>query len=271
VTARWSVRLRGAVDRVGGEGRDAEDRRKREFLIIALAILIPALLAHGTVDLLRRDVPGSLPALLLAALLAATLAFARRVPRVEQAVRFLIPVTLVCLVREIAAGGGEGYVFLWAYLLPVSVFFVFGWREGALWAVLIGVATGTTLAAAQSFPRPLIIRFLVTYLLVTLFAAALEAARAASARLLLARQSALEAALRKIRTLSGLLPICCSCKKIRDDRGEWSRLEDYLEAHTEAELTHGICPECIGRIYPGLAGRMPARAAGGVAPPPAPV
>lgn len=271
MTARLLLRLRAAIDRVGGESRDAEDRRKRSFFIIALAILIPALLAHGTVDLLRGDVRGALPALLLTALLAATLAGARRVPRIEQAVRFLIPVTLVCLVREIAAGGGEAFVFLWAYLLPISVFFVFGWREGALWAALIGVATGTALAAAQSFPPPLVTRFLVTYLLVALFAAALETARAASARLLLARQSALEAALRKIKTLTGLLPICCSCKRIRDDRGEWSRLEEYLEAHTEAELTHGICPECIGRIYPGLAERVPARAVRGPSPPPAPV
>jgi hypothetical protein len=268
--------LRAAIDRVGGEGADAEDRRKRPFLVVALGVLIPVLSAYGFADLLGGETVASLPPLLLAAILALTLALGRRIPRVEHAARILIPVTLAFLVREIVTGGGEGFVFLWAYLLPVWVFFIFGRREGALWAALIGVAVGGGLAAgSHPFPAALVSRFVVTYLLVSLFAYALEEARAASADALLARQEALEKALREIKTLTGLLPICCACKKIRDDRGAWSRLEDYLEEHTEAELTHGICPECIGQLYPDLAERMKARAAAGQPParhvPPPPV
>ena len=48
----------------------------------------------------------------------------------------------------------------------------------------------------------------------------------------------------KVKTLSGLLPICGSCKCIRDDGGYWNRIETYISQHTEAEFTHGICPEC---------------------------
>ena len=59
-------------------------------------------------------------------------------------------------------------------------------------------------------------------------------------------------ALKNIKTLRGLLPICASCKKIRDDKGYWNGLETYIHQHTEAEFTHGICPECMQKLYPGL-------------------
>ncbi len=60
----------------------------------------------------------------------------------------------------------------------------------------------------------------------------------------------LQVALGKIRTLSGLLPICASCRKIRDEKGAWSTLESYIIKHTDADFTHGICPECRARLYP---------------------
>jgi len=62
----------------------------------------------------------------------------------------------------------------------------------------------------------------------------------------------LQGALAKVKTLSGLLPICASCKKIRDDQGYWQQVEYYLEAHSEARFTHGICPECMKHLYPNL-------------------
>ena len=60
----------------------------------------------------------------------------------------------------------------------------------------------------------------------------------------------LQVALGKIKTLRGLLPICASCRKIRDDRGGWQSLEEYILTHTEADFTHGICPECRRELYP---------------------
>jgi len=67
----------------------------------------------------------------------------------------------------------------------------------------------------------------------------------------------LQAALADIKTLRGLLPICASCKKIRDDGGYWQHLEQYVSAHSEAHFSHSLCPDCITRLYPELAGRMP--------------
>jgi len=71
----------------------------------------------------------------------------------------------------------------------------------------------------------------------------------------------LREALATIRPLSGLLPICCGCKRIRDDRGYWEEVETYVKAHTGAEFTHGICPECERRLYGGALGKAPPPAA----------
>lgn len=62
----------------------------------------------------------------------------------------------------------------------------------------------------------------------------------------------LQEALRNVRTLAGLLPICCGCKRIRDDAGYWQEVEEYVAKHTHAEFTHGFCPECVTRLYPGF-------------------
>lgn len=62
----------------------------------------------------------------------------------------------------------------------------------------------------------------------------------------------LQTALGDIKTLSGLLPICSSCKKIRDDSGYWNQIEVFIRDHSDAEFSHGICPECIQQLYPDL-------------------
>ncbi|MBM3300191.1 MAG: PAS domain S-box protein, partial [Deltaproteobacteria bacterium] len=60
----------------------------------------------------------------------------------------------------------------------------------------------------------------------------------------------LQAALAKVKILSGLLPICASCKKIRDDSGYWTQVEVYVRERSDAEFTHSICPDCASKLYP---------------------
>ena len=59
-------------------------------------------------------------------------------------------------------------------------------------------------------------------------------------------------AMTEIKRLSGLLPICASCKKIRDDKGYWNQIETFINKHSEAEFSHSICPDCANELYPGL-------------------
>lgn len=62
----------------------------------------------------------------------------------------------------------------------------------------------------------------------------------------------LKEALVDIKTLTGLLPICSHCKKIRDDKGYWSQIESYIHEHSDAEFSHSICPECADKYYPEM-------------------
>ena len=56
--------------------------------------------------------------------------------------------------------------------------------------------------------------------------------------------------LSKVKTLSGMLPICASCKKIRDDKGYWNQIESYIQEHSDADFSHSLCPECAVKLYP---------------------
>jgi CheY-like chemotaxis protein len=77
----------------------------------------------------------------------------------------------------------------------------------------------------------------------------------------------LEDALSKVKTLSGLLPICSGCSKIRDDKGYWSQVEGYIQEHTDAQFTHGLCPDCVRKYFPEMEAANPSPA-GSINPPP---
>ena len=62
----------------------------------------------------------------------------------------------------------------------------------------------------------------------------------------------LKDALKKVKTLSGLLPICSRCKKIRDDNGYWNQIETYIQKHSKAEFSHSLCPDCAKEMYPNI-------------------
>lgn len=64
----------------------------------------------------------------------------------------------------------------------------------------------------------------------------------------------LELAIKQINTLRGIIPICMNCKKVRDDKGYWKQVEVYVRDHTEAEFSHGVCPDCIVKLYPDFIG-----------------
>ena len=62
----------------------------------------------------------------------------------------------------------------------------------------------------------------------------------------------LQQAMEKVKALSGFLPICASCKKIRDEEGHWRQVEEYISTHSDAKFSHGMCPVCAEKIYPEL-------------------
>ena len=74
------------------------------------------------------------------------------------------------------------------------------------------------------------------------------------------RLAELEEALSQIKPLHGLLPICASCKNVRDDNGYWNQIETYLSQHSEAEFSHSICPTCLVQLYPEQSKKVQIRA-----------
>ncbi len=64
------------------------------------------------------------------------------------------------------------------------------------------------------------------------------------------KNAELREALSVVRQLSGLLPICAGCKRIRDDRGSWQEVEEYIQSHSSARFSHGMCPDCLQKFYP---------------------
>jgi PAS domain-containing protein len=65
----------------------------------------------------------------------------------------------------------------------------------------------------------------------------------------------LQSALSKVTQLEGMLPICANCRKVRDDKGYWDSIEDYVGRRSALQFTHGICPDCTDRLYPELSGK----------------
>ena len=158
-------------------------------------------------------------------------------------------------------------IFIWIGLGPLFAFFLLGARRGFLFSVFtVPLCAFLFLHSHPDLP-------LVAYLNVILFiswvvALALyyELTRAETEKALIRdieerhrkeealRQinSDLREALDQIKTLQGLLPICASCKKIRDDKGHWEQMEIYIRNHSDAEFSHGICPDCAKTLYPEL-------------------
>jgi len=78
-------------------------------------------------------------------------------------------------------------------------------------------------------------------------------------QLLEEKNLALIDAMENVKILQGLLPVCASCKKIRDVSGDWDSMESYISEHSEAEFTHGICPDCEEKLYPEIHRRLQER------------
>jgi integral membrane sensor domain MASE1 len=144
--------------------------------------------------------------------------------------------------------------------IPILIWaaFRFGQRETATTAFVIAMLAiwgtlrgfGPFVGETQNESLLLLQAFLgVTTLMALAFAAMVEERRRTEAnREALVRE--LQGALEDIKTLRGLLPICASCKKIRNDRGYWEHIEEYVQAHSQATFTHGLCQECVQQLYP---------------------
>ncbi len=135
--------------------------------------------------------------------------------------------------------------FLLFYLVPI---FIITWRFDNPWGYAAGIVSAAVWAAGEYSASEASLwvagwNILVEVGLFLTFAALIGSLHEnlITQRTLNRR---LEEAVAEVKRLSGLLPICAWCKRIRDSNGEWHQMEDYIRSHADVSITHGICPEC---------------------------
>jgi len=151
-------------------------------------------------------------------------------------------------------------------LITLLVFMLFDYQEGHASEILLDAFMVAVILLL--FPAWLTtfhyefkvgIRYILSLLFIIIIAYGLESSRYRSNSLLKqsndqlkSQKERLEISLSEVKTLSGLLPICAHCKKIRDEKGYWKQIESFIHDHSEAEFSHGICPEWAKKLYPDL-------------------
>ncbi len=179
--------------------------------------------------------------------------------------RFVSIVTMLSSLAVVAVLGLLDYItgydlgFFVFYLIPVALV---AWFVGKPWAVIVAALSAlcwflVDFLSGHPYPHPIfmywnaIIRFLTFFVL---------AMTLATLRQMLERERGLRRELQKsfdeVKVLRGFLPICASCKKIRNDQGLWEQVERYIADRSDAEFTHSICPECAKKLYPELCAKM---------------
>jgi len=171
---------------------------------------------------------------------------------------------IVLLTGIVYLGGGGGYAILWYYVFPAGFYYVFGALEGTIWIVaLLAPAVAllfTDLGAA--YPPGLAARIVITYVLLSALALGLQRARDTLYGELALEKARVDEALAQVRTLSELLPMCAWCRKVRNDEGYWSRIEEFLKVQTGTMVSHGVCEDCAGKLDAELHAEDPSPSSG---------
>jgi hypothetical protein len=164
---------------------------------------------------------------------------------------FLAVVYLGLVNVAVHLGDARSPMVFWGISVGIAAVFLFGVRGQLAWFVLV-LAFLPLVQALKAGPLAgRVIPLDATQVSILTLATYLGLLTFLTYCFILFRRR-LDQAIASVKTLSGLLPICASCKRIRDDQGYWSQIESYLKRHTEAEFSHGICPECVVRLYPEL-------------------
>ncbi len=144
---------------------------------------------------------------------------------------------------------------IWAFTYPLIGLLGLGFRWGTITSLSLWVLSLCIFLIPNfpfftaSYTHDFIIRFFIAYLVIFIISVLYERVRMLLVRTMSNKNRDLEMALAEVKKLRGFLPICAKCKKIRDDQGYWTQLEEYISAHSEAKFTHGLCNECVKEIY----------------------
>ena len=237
---------------------DIDKTRKRHFALICIVLSLVTITVFSFVDFIEGD---SIEFLLDILVLLVLIVFFSGIKFFNADVYFYRAAAVliaVYLQYNLIIGSGNGTIFYWLYIYPLIVMFLLGKKHGGIASIIFLIVTGFSLINPLSlelyqYPVKVSLRFLASLLFVSFIAHGLEVSRERYMRMVMAEKHKLQEAFNEIRTLSGLIPICSSCKKIRKDDGYWEQVDIYIKEHSEAQFTHGICPDCAEKLYSDLA------------------
>ncbi|MBN1850868.1 MAG: hypothetical protein JW932_20050 [Deltaproteobacteria bacterium] len=243
---------------------DADKLRKQRFAYFCIAFSLLITIGFTIVDFIEGDTIEALINILMGMVLIGGFYALKTIDKHLPLYRLTLTFLSVIFFYNVIIGSGNGTVIYWLSPFPLMFMFFLGKREGVLTAgVFFGVLCMLLINPfsfkIHEYSVGTSLRFLVALLLVMLMAYGLETSRDKFARLLIEKHEKLleekqhlQEALGEIKTLSGLIPICSNCKKIRDDKGYWQQVEIYVKNHSSADFSHGICPDCLKKLYPDL-------------------
>ena len=141
------------------------------------------------------------------------------------------------------------------YLMPIGLL---SWLVNRSSGIIMSVISTATLIVVNVLAGKVIVNYFiyswnilvhVGFFLIVAYLISMEKIISDNNKILIDK---IQKSLDEIKTLSGLLPICSACKKIRDDDGYWKQIEHYISEYTEARFSHSICPDCKEKLYPGF-------------------
>jgi hypothetical protein len=244
------------------EFEDLEKSRKRIFAYLFIAISLPLMTGFAIVDYFEGDKIEMLMDILSGLVFVAGFIGIKKFNSDMTVYRLALLLLSLDLLYSISIGAGNGTVVYWLFPFPVAFMFFLGNKEGIMFSGIFLVILSSLLInpfslEIYSYDISISIRFIASLLFLTLIIYGLEASLEKYGRMLVEKNNTLlkekqhlEKALKENNTLSGLIPICSNCKKIRDDEGYWHQVEVYVRDHSDANFTHGICPDCLKKLYP---------------------
>lgn len=247
------------------ENADRVERtRRRQMISLLTSFGIPVILMFGVVDYLEGDTIEFIVDLALVAILAVGLIAIFKYGKDRPAYFFGLNMLALAVLYNVAIGAGRGTALFWVFILPPLLFFFQGRRDGLISVGLVLLLLSLLLfrpglVHAHDYGTKTGLRFFPSFFFVAVIGYGLESSRDRFSDMLrrehtelMDEKANLEKAVKQIKTLHGLLPMCSSCKKIRDDSGYWKQIEAYLHEHSDARFSHGICPDCAKELYPDI-------------------
>ena len=243
---------------------EIENSRKFHFYQISSIFALLMLTTFGILYYIGGNYKEFLICAILITTIILTYIFLRRAKNRLPIYRGGLGVLTITFLFATGEGIFQGNDLYLLFLVPMTLFFFLNKREGAIWSsIYFGVVCiliiWPDLLETYEYGLTLAPLFLSSLLFVIIGTYFFEASRSKysdlfaekHARLLIETEQ-LQIAIKEINALEGLLPICANCKKIRNEYGQWSNVEHYIQEHSNVEFSHGLCMDCAKKLYPHI-------------------